>query len=281
MPIRLLVTGGTGLLGGAVLDAARARPEFVPVGTFPRAAPALPHVEWAPLDLRDPPGVARAFARARPDVVLHAAVAVEPDALAPVIVRGSEEVARAAQAYDAALIHMSSDMVFDGASGPFAEDASPSPVTDYGRAKADAEASVRALVPAATIVRCSLLWRLAPPDRSLAHWLETNYPLFTDELRCPAAVGDVAGALLELALRRGRGEAVPDVLHAVGPVALSRYDFGRLLLAALGRDPARAVAARSADSGVVRPRELVLTTHGTPSWFTAGLRGPAEALGLS
>jgi dTDP-4-dehydrorhamnose reductase len=53
------------------------------------------------------------------------------------------------------LIHVSSDMAFDGASGPFAEDARPSPITPYGRAKARAEFRARGC--RAAIVRCSLL----------------------------------------------------------------------------------------------------------------------------
>jgi dTDP-4-dehydrorhamnose reductase len=204
-----------------------------------------------------------------------------PGDLLTVIVEGSGHVAAAVREAGARVIHISSDMVFDGASGPYAEDASPSPITPYGRAKARAEERVRAAAQDATIVRCSLLYRLDPPDRSLGAWLDgpggaTAYPLFTDEIRCPAHVDDVAAALVALALR---SDATPPVLHAVGPVALSRHEFGRRVLMALGRDPQEAVAARSQDSGLPRPRELVLTTLGSPTWFTAGLRAPAEALG--
>jgi len=282
--IRLLVTGGTGLLGGAVLVAARARRGLVPLATYHHARPDPALAEWLALDLRQPSEARAAILAARPDVVVHTAVAMAPGDLSTVIAEGSGHVAAAARSAGAQLIHVSSDMVFDGASGPYAEDASPSPITPYGRAKARAEERVRAAYRAASIVRCSLLYRLDPPDRSLAAWLDgpgggTAYPLFTDEIRCPAQVDDVAAALVELALRKARGEIVPAVLHAVGPAAVSRYEFGRLALAALGRDPASAVAAKSGDSGLPRPRELVLTTHGTPPWFTAGLRAPAEALG--
>ena len=222
---------------------------------------------------------------ARPDVVLHCAVAIAPADLEPVIVQGSADVARAAHALGAHLVHVSSDMVFDGAGGPFAEHSPVSPITDYGRAKARAEDAVRREHPASTIVRTSLLYRLAPPDRSLGAWLDglargAAYPLFVDEIRCPASVLDVARALLELARRRARGEAQPGVLHAVGPEPISRHAFGVLVLRALGRDPALAVAARSADSGMMRPRELVLTTRATPSWMTAGIGSPSLRLGV-
>jgi dTDP-4-dehydrorhamnose reductase len=220
---------------------------------------------------------------ARPDVVIHTAIAIAPGDLLPVIVEGSEHVALAAREAGAALIHLSSDMVFDVRSGPFAESDLPSPITPYGRAKARAEARVRAAHPSAIVVRCSLLYRLVPPDRSIAAWLDgpegqTAYPLFVDEMRCPAHVDDVARALVGLAERLSAGETVPPMLHAVGPAAISRYDFGRLACAALGRDPA---IVRAAHSDETRPRALVLSTRATPAWFTAGIRSPSEALRVS
>jgi dTDP-4-dehydrorhamnose reductase len=273
--MNLLVTGGTGLLGSAVLAAASSMDVSA---TFHHARGTRSGVTWLPLDLRAPDAAARVVDAAKPDVVIHTAIAIAPGDLLPVIVEGSARIAQAARAAGAALIHVSSDMVFDGRSGPFGEDAPLSPITPYGRAKARAEVHVRAADPGAVIVRCSLLYRLDPPDRSLAAWLEgpggtPSYPLFVDEIRCPAAVDDVARALVELALRLALREGAPPVLHAVGPAPISRYDFGRLACETLGRDPSIVQGARSDDT---RPRELVLTTERTPSWFTAGIRPPLE-----
>lgn len=283
-PLRILVTGGTGFLGGAVLAAARRDPHIRAFATFHRTAPPPAEgLEWRALDLRDPAALAPLLDDTRPDVVLHTAVATAPGELESVIVQGSALVAAAARARGARMIHLSSDMVFDGASGPFSEGAPPFPITAYGRAKARAEAAVRTADPDAILVRASLLYRLEPPDRSLKSWLDdlaggTAYALFTDELRCPAQVDDLAAALLELARRLGRGEEVPRILHGVGPQTISRHAFGQLVLRTLGRDPELAVAARLQDSGMVRPQALVLTTLETPAWFTHGLRGPTEAL---
>ena len=283
-PFRLLVSGGTGLLGAAVLAEARRDPALEISATFHRADPPPGDgVRWRPLDLRAKGSATALVDQCRPDVVLHCAVAIAPADLGPVIVEGSAELAHAAHATGARMIHVSSDMVFDGASGPFAESSPLSPITDYGRAKARAEEAVRREHESATIVRTSLLYRLVPPDRSLGAWLDglargAAYPLFTDEIRCPAHALDVARALLELARRRARGEESAGVLHAVGPEPISRHAFGVMVLRALGHDPRLATAARSADSGMTRPRELVLTTRATPSWMTAGIRAPSEVL---
>jgi dTDP-4-dehydrorhamnose reductase len=295
--IRLLVTGGTGLLGGAVL--AQAAPPGVDAPEFDLAATWLAHdpgqhwpgVRWSRADLRVPGEIAHVIRAEAPHVVLHTAVSVESGDLERVIVRGSAEGAGASQLAGAQLIHVSSDMVFDGASGPYDEASPPSPITDYGRAKTEAEEAVRRAHPGAWIARSSLLYRLDPPDRSLGGWLAgldrgDAYPLFEDEIRCPAQVDDVARALLELARRAARGTwswedlagTGARALHIVGPRPITRYEFGRLVLRALGRDPALATKARSADSGAVRPRELVLVARATPAWLVAGLRAPEDAL---
>ncbi len=83
------------------------------------------------------------FRGTRPDVVIHTAYRQDGDGASEVVVDGSANVARAAAAVGARLIHLSTDVVFDGRKGaPYVEDDARSPCTAYGRAKAAAEGRV-------------------------------------------------------------------------------------------------------------------------------------------
>ena len=64
----------------------------------------------------------------------------------------------AAARVGARLIHISTDLVFDGTKGePYTEDDKPNPLDDYGRSKLEAERRVLELHPGALVVRTSLL----------------------------------------------------------------------------------------------------------------------------
>jgi dTDP-4-dehydrorhamnose reductase len=287
-PVELLVIGGSGLVGRAVITAARDRTRLATYRfRAPRADgggdPALIH---APLDVTDAEAVRALVARSGARVVVNAAISTRPEDALAVCVAGAAHVAAAARATGAALVHLSSDMVFDGASGPYDEDRSPSPITPYGAAKADAERLVRAAHPAAVIARLPLLYSLDPLDRGLATWLAgaragAPYPLFVDELRRPAHAGDVGVALARLA-RALAGDALlpppPPVVHLPGPRTISRHAFGTLVLAALGLPAEWAVPGHAADAAPPRPRELVLIARRTPAPYLEPLRAPEEAL---
>jgi len=155
------------------------------------------------------------------DAVIHTAyVQADPD----MIVRSSLNVAAAAGRAAARLIHLSTDLVFDGEHGaPYTEDDEPRPVSAYGQAKLEAEQLVAAVHPDALVVRTSLLYgKPGGPQERLA--ADPSATFYTDEIRCPTRVGELAAALLELA-----GSDVQGVLHVAGPDAISRLEFARRL----------------------------------------------------
>ena len=92
-------------------------------------------------------------------------------------------------------MHLSTDVVFDGRKGaPYVEDDPLSPVTEYGRAKAEAESRVARAHPQALIVRTSLIYGGAEPSKHEATARDPSFTFFTNEIRNPVQVGDLAAS---------------------------------------------------------------------------------------
>lgn len=241
--MRLHVTGATGYLGS---ELAR------------RAADA----STERVEIRDAAAVHALFERLRPETVIHTAYRQED---ASVNVKGSENVARAAAAVGARLVHLSSDVVFDGLKGePYVEEDPLSPVNDYGASKAEAERRVASAHPDALIVRTSLIVGGVEPSK---HELAATGPgpWFTNEVRSPVQVTDLAQALLELAELDVAGP-----LHVAGADGVSRAELAELIAG-------RPVPTEEAPP--TRPLDCRLDSSRAQALLRTRLRGVREVLG--
>ncbi|MEV6929284.1 sugar nucleotide-binding protein [Dactylosporangium sp. NPDC051485] len=273
---RILITGATGSLGRRVAHRAVEAGHTV-VGTHVRelgtAAPPA-GVEWVRLDIRHRRAVRDVIDAVAPDLVVHAAAGRDRNDWAATA-DGAAHVAVAcaqAAAGPVRLVHVSSDAIFSGRAGrEYTERDEPDPIYPYGAAKAAAETAVLAIMPSAAVVRTSLILG----DGNGAHELLTHDlvagraggALFTDEVRKPVHVDDLADALLEL----GAGEHA-GVLNVAGPDAISRYDLGLLVARRDGLDAGRLRAATS--SG--RPGDLRLDIGLATATLRTRLRGAHE-----
>lgn len=254
--MRLLVTGGTGYLGGATVDAARARGHEV-VSVARSVAPAPGRLA---LDLTDASSLERTLDEVSPDGVVHTAYVRSGPAAAAVIVGATAALAAACARRAIRLVHVSTDAVFGGASRhPIAEDAPPDPVSTYGLLKAQAEVEVLRASPDAAVVRTSLLYggRDRPGVQEdlvgEAAVVGSDITFFTDEVRAPAHVDDVALGLVLLAERDDAG-----IFHLAGPDPVDRLTFARSLAAHLGLDGGVLRGAPTPTSFPRRPGHLVL-----------------------
>jgi dTDP-4-dehydrorhamnose reductase len=272
-----LVTGATGLLGSQVLRQAAGRAPLC--GTwFSQRPVAGSGVDFVQLDVGDHESVQRLVQRLRPRAIIHTAYRKEGPDLHQVTAHGTQHIAEAAAGIGARVVHVSSDVLLDGEHAPYDESAAPAPLHPYGQAKAEAEAAVQLAAPDAVIVRTSLICRLQPPD-PIGAWiidsLRNGRPitLFTDEIRSPVWVQDLADALIELVDLPFSG-----VLNVAGPQPLSRYQMGVRLVRYFGLDAQGISGGSSLDSGLRRPRNCTLDVRLAQRLLRTRLRSYDEGL---
>jgi dTDP-4-dehydrorhamnose reductase len=273
--VDLLVIGGSGFLGLRVTRQAQLAGHRVTATFHASRPPAVDvDVDWRVVDVRRRDDVAALARRVRPDVIVNAAY-LQSDW--ETTADGGAHVALAAAAAGAQLVHVSSDAVFSGIAPGYDETCQPDPVSPYGAAKAAAETAVKGITPDAVIARTSLIIGDGDsPHERLVHALASGAAagvLYTDNVRCPVHVDDLAAALLELA-----GGPHTGICHAAGPDALSRYELGLLIAARDGLDPRALPAGRHAGTGKPGPFDVRLDSARTQARLTTRLRGAREFL---
>lgn len=266
--MRFLIVGGSGLLGSELTRRCSTAGHEV-AATYLTRSGETTGVDWSPLDVRRREDVDALISAFRPDVIINAAYQQADWATTAI---GAANVALAAAAAGGRLVHVSSDAVFSGAATHYDETCVPDPITPYGAAKAAAETAVSAIAPAAVIARTSLIIGDGDsPHEALVHSLATGEVggmLFTDDVRCPVYVGDLAAGLLELAASGYHG-----IHHLAGADAVSRFELGLLIARRDGLDADKLPSGRRADTDVPGPIDVRLECGMTQQRLRTRLRG--------
>ncbi|MEJ3749066.1 sugar nucleotide-binding protein [Actinomycetes bacterium KLBMP 9797] len=264
----LLVVGGSGFLGQEITHQARLAGNRV-VATFHSHALPIAGLDWRALDIRHRDDVATLVDQTRPAVIINAAYRQTDWATTA---DGGMHVAAAAAAVGARLVHVSSDAVFSGTAMRYDETCNPDPTTPYGAAKAAAETAIKGLDPTAIIARTSLIiGDGGSHHEKLVHALAsgaTTGALFTDDVRCPVHVTDLASALLELARSSYSG-----IHHVAGADAVSRHELGVLIAHRDGLDETALPTSQRANTDLPGPIDVRLDCAVTQSRLTTRLRG--------
>ena len=270
--MKLLIAGGSGFLGQHLVPLVLER--HPTVYTY-FANDTLGLSQGRQLDLRDAKAVLRLVEVVQPDVIVHLGGSNRSADMYNVIVQGAQNITAAAKAVDARLIHLSTDVLFDGTDAPYAESAEPTPIHAYGRAKAAAEAIVARYANQVTI-RTSLIY--SRWHHGCISWMEQalargeTIRLFSDHWRNPILADDLALACLELAQNEFTG-----VLNVAGRQAMRRSEFSYKLLAHFAVPLTHVTAAP--DTTGKFPKDVRLDTTLAQTLLDTPLRGVAEVLG--
>jgi dTDP-4-dehydrorhamnose reductase len=171
----------------------------------------------------------------------------EPDAAIRVNAEAVGLLGELARDLGGALIHYSTDFVFDGAKGaPYVEEDATHPLSAYGRSKRAGELALEALGAPALVLRTAWVYSLRRKSfvsmiQSLARDRE-EIQVVTDQVGSPTWCRDLARATVDVVRALGpdpaaRAEETRGIYHAAGEGQASRFELAEAILAL---DPGRA-----------------------------------------
>jgi dTDP-4-dehydrorhamnose reductase len=244
----------------------------------------------AELDLTDALAVRRVLTALKPTVIINAAAytavdraETERDLAFAVNAEAPAVLARACAEIGAALLHVSTDYVFDGRNQrPWREDDAPRPINVYGASKLAGERAVRDALPQHLIVRTAWLFGAHGPNfvRTVLRLARERGALriVADQTGSPTWAGHLAETLIGLARRITAGESlVWGTYHYAGAPATSWHGFAEAIVhaaVAQGLLPAPVPVALIATADFPTPARR-------PAWSVLDGARMAETFGLA
>lgn len=261
----ICVTGGNGLLGSKVLQAAESKYRVVSIDLEPEPLAEYGHVVYIQGDVTHAQGIHERIVGVKPDCVIHTAAFTDVDGCErertkarSVNVDGARNVALACKKLGIKMIHLSTDYVFDGQAGPYSEEDEPSPVGYYGETKLESEDVIRQILDDYVIARTMVLYGYAPGVRlNFVTWLVdrlgqgNRVSIVDDQFGTPTLADDLARSLLILYQKDGRG-----LYHTAGSECLSRYAFALSVADVFGLDASLISRITTADLNQTARRPL-------------------------
>jgi dTDP-4-dehydrorhamnose reductase len=224
---KILITGSNGLLGQKLVElltkiTADGEPLNHVIATA-RGENRLPFTEgyeYQSMDITSREQVLEVVANTKPDVIIHTAAMTnvdqcesEKDLCWQQNVNSVEYLVEACAKIDCFLLHVSTDFIFDGKSGPYKEDAEANPISFYGWSKYAAEKAVTNSNIRWAIARTVLVYGIAH-DMSRTNiilWVKKsledgkNIKVVTDQWRTPTLAEDLAKGCALIAEKEAEG----------------------------------------------------------------------------
>lgn len=237
--MRLLITGGSGLLGSRVTKLAMQ--EHKVTATYNRSKIEADY-PLMPLDITDGEDVLSLVNKLNPDAIIHCAALTNVDYCEDhkeeamlVNARATGYLSEACERAGAKMLYVSTDFVFDGEKGRYSEEDEVNPINHYGFSKLEGEKEVLACSDYA-IARASVLYGWNVQRRlNFVTWIidrleigrEVN--IVTDQYVSPTLTDDAAEAFLRIIEGDKTG-----VFHTAGSKRINRYDFAKKIADVFG-----------------------------------------------
>jgi len=180
----------------------------------------------------------------------------DPDAARRIHVDGTQHLIEACRVSGSRLVHLSTNYVFDGEAGPYAEGDDPNPLSLYGQTKFESEGLVLEADESALVIRTAVFYGPQYDRPNFVTWalkeliLGHAIRVVTDEWANPTYAPDLADSILALV----NGNSVGGLYHGAGPDYFSRYDLVMALCGIFDLDRDLVTPIVSADLGQDAPR---------------------------
>ena len=255
--MKLLIIGASGVLGSRLYSEAVEKKWNV-MGTYcSHERDGLFH-----LDLKDKKSVEKAFSSFHPEAVVLAGgitdvdlCEMRPGLAEDVNIKGTLTLAKKAKEYEARLVFLSTDYIFDGEDGPYGEKDAPHPINIYGRTKLEGEDIVRSLSKDSLIVRTAQLYGMDSRARNFAvkiiHDMKSNKKVYAaDDFYCtPTHSGSLSACIIDLLESKRSG-----VYNAAGTDFINRYEYVEKIANIFSLDKGLIVKVKLKDLGLKAKR---------------------------
>jgi dTDP-4-dehydrorhamnose reductase len=231
---RILITGANGMLGQRTVDYYSHLDNFELLTISVEDEPVFTNTDYLQLDITDREKIKKSVYDFCPDFIVNTAAytnvdksETERETAWKVNVKAVEYLAESARVIDAHIIHISSDYIFDGRNGPYAENAVPNPLGYYGRTKLASENALKISGSMHTILRTNVLYGTASNSRpDFVKWVvksledKNEIRIVTDQINNPTFIDDLVQAISKIIEFSKTG-----VYNIGGREFLSRFDF--------------------------------------------------------
>jgi dTDP-4-dehydrorhamnose reductase len=231
---RILIIGSNGMLGQSLTTHFMFRKDVELMCASFEDKSFYDEIPYAKIDISSSKEVKKVIKDFCPDVIINSAAFTNVDGCESekelswaINVTGVENIAKYGTSCDAHLIHISSDYIFDGESGPYSENEIPNPISHYGKEKLAAENAILSSRVKNTIVRTNVLYgatQFGRPDfvkwvfNSLSEKKEIR--IVKDQINNPTYIDDLSSAISKIIEFDKVG-----IYNVGGAELLSRLDF--------------------------------------------------------
>lgn len=257
---RVLITGITGLLGNSLAKEVSNYGQVY--GIARHACSGQLSGQMFAIDLLNSNELKNLINTIAPDLVIHtaglASVDVcesEPGLAERVNVDATRNLLQILPKHGCRFVHISTDAVFDGKCGNYAEDDVPAPVNVYGKTKLRAEQETLSLRSDGLVIRTAFYGRNLLSKESLSEWVLNRLragcrvPGFTDVRFSPLYTVHLARLIAVAASKKVTG-----LLHLASSESCSKYHFAQLLALAAGFDKELVYPTTLQEAGLLAPR---------------------------